>query len=374
MIIHFIEPRKSQFAFQEIISTLENNINVKSILILACENDLDATIDVDSILKKCKLPIFGAIFPQIIYQNQNYSSGTLVVGIEQFVKTSVIHELSNPNLVFEDIFEIAPFEQDCKTVFLFVDAFARRIPAFIEGFFNIYGLEFNVIGAGAGHLDLVQHPCIFTNDGLLQDAAIIVGINVDSGVGVKHGWKDLSGPYKASSAVKNTLFSLDEEDAFSLYKRIIKEDSGKEISAKNFFEIANAYPFGISRLGVEKIVRDPFKVSEDGSIFFLGNIPQGVYLHILKGDSDSLIEAAADASSQAQKNLISNNINKSILFIDCISRVLFLKEDFSSELNAVYNPKIPMIGALTLGEIANNKKEYLEFYNKTAVVAIIEDL
>ncbi|MBN2236746.1 MAG: FIST C-terminal domain-containing protein [Bacteroidales bacterium] len=374
MIIHFIEPKKSENAFEEAITSLENNSKIKSILILACENDQHNAESVNSILRQCKLPVFGAIFPQIIYKNKNYSEGTLIVGIEHDVKTSIIHNLSDSNLVFEDILEVAPFEQECKTVFLFVDAFAKRIPAFIEGFFNIYGLEFNVIGAGAGFMDMIQKPCIFTNEGLLEDAAIIVGVDVESGVGVKHGWKDLRGPFKASASEKNTLFTLGEESAFSLYKRIILEDSGKEITVENFFEMAYAYPFGISRLGVEKIVRDPFRVNPDGSIFFLGDIPQGVYLHVLKGDKESLVKAASDALHEAEKNMVSENENRSILFIDCISRVLFLKEDYQCELNAIYNPKMPMIGALTLGEIANNKKEYLEFYNKTAVVSIIENL
>ncbi len=45
--------------------------------------------------------------------------------------------------------------------------------------------------------------------------------------------------------------------------------------------------------------------------------------------------------------------------------------DFSKELAVVSTPDRPLIGALTLGEIANSGKDYLEFYNKTSVVGIL---
>ncbi|HEY8905633.1 MAG TPA: FIST C-terminal domain-containing protein, partial [Rhodoferax sp.] len=62
---------------------------------------------------------------------------------------------------------------------------------------------------------------------------------------------------------------------------------------------------------------------------------------------------------------------ESLFFIDCISRVLFLGPDFPKEMVAV-NTGQPLIGALTLGEIANNGSDFLEFFNKTAVVGLID--
>jgi hypothetical protein len=72
-------------------------------------------------------------------------------------------------------------------------------------------------------------------------------------------------------------------------------------------------------------------------------------------------------------------INKahSGLIFDCISRALFLDQDFKNELSAVYQsfqkyaPSIQPEGALSLGEIALNGRGNLEFFNKTLVTGII---
>lgn len=65
--------------------------------------------------------------------------------------------------------------------------------------------------------------------------------------------------------------------------------------------------------------------------------------------------------------------NRTELLIDCISRALFLEDEFDREIEAVYQENVPLIGALSMGEIANNGKDYLELYNKTCVVGILAD-
>jgi hypothetical protein len=55
---------------------------------------------------------------------------------------------------------------------------------------------------------------------------------------------------------------------------------------------------------------------------------------------------------------------------DCISRALFLEDRLGEELAAAAGGG-DLFGAMTLGEIANSSRAYLEFYNKTAVVALL---
>ncbi len=318
--------------------------------------------------------VFGAIFPQVIYKNNNYDTGIILIGINEKPDIMIINNLSDDKIDYEDYLNDSIIDNGYKTLFVLVDGFATRISAFIENLFNVYGLELNFIGGGAGSLDMVQKPCLITNNGLIKDAAIVAAFKANSSVGVQHGWQRLCGPFKVTHSLKNSICMLDNKAAFDVYKEVIENDSGKKIDADNFFDIAKAYPFGISKMGTESIIRDPIMLSDDNCIVCVGDIPQDSFVHIFKGEADMLIKASGDAFNQAKLNFENRSGKENIFFIDCISRALFLKDDFNKEIEAINYDNSIIVGALTLGEIANSGKDYLEFYNKTAVVALIDNL
>ena len=113
-------------------------------------------------------------------------------------------------------------------------------------------------------------------------------------------------------------------------------------------------------------------MAEDGALTCVGEVPEEAYVNILSGNVPSLISAAVKALAIGREAFKGPTVNQMTFFIDCISRVLFLEDDFDQELNAVFDGSTPLIGALTLGEIANSGQDYLEFYNKTAVIGVLE--
>lgn len=84
----------------------------------------------------------------------------------------------------------------------------------------------------------------------------------------------------------------------------------------------------------------------------------GEYPIMRGGDKRSLIEAAKECVEAIERVDVA---------FDCISRVLYLDEDFAKE---AVNFK-GAFGALTIGEIAC-KRGFLDFYNKTLVVGRAE--
>jgi hypothetical protein len=326
----------------EELKDVVNNSRAKSYLILGCVSE-----KVDNF--KSNKNIIGALFPKIIYNGKLYDSGFVVLGLDEDIEIKKL-DLNNLNI---------DFEVDKKSAFVFIDAFSKNIGEFMEEvYFNFSDVTF--IGGGAGSLDFIQRPVVFTNEGIFENAAVIGFLDKEIKLDVKHGWVGISEPMLVTKANKNILKELDYKNAFDVYKEFLKTYYNIEINKNNFFEIAKGYPFGIRKIDNEVIVRDPIAVNENNEIVLVGDISENSYVRILKGKKDNLINAAKEVSVVAK--------NKDVtLFIDCISRVLFLEDDFQKEIDEVMKNSKNLIGALTLGEIAS-REEVLEFYNKTSVI------
>ncbi len=95
-----------------------------------------------------------------------------------------------------------------KTMFVFVDGLSTGISKLIDSLFNNLGLLPNYIGGGAGSLSFQQKPCLFTNQGLLEDAAVLALADTTSSVGVAHGWTPISEAIRVTESEGNMVISL----------------------------------------------------------------------------------------------------------------------------------------------------------------------
>ncbi len=359
--------------FRKDLNRITSNNKVNGVLVFVSDGNGFSPKDLNPVLTNTKTPVFGGVFPGILYKDSRYEKGYILVGLPNEPEIHTITNISNSDEEFHitmmNYFKDKP---DVNTIMVFVDGFAEKINKLIESLFMNFGLEYNYIGGGAGSLSMEQSPCIISNKGLLTDSAIIAGCSVNGGIGVQHGWKSIAGPFKITGADKSRIISLDFKPAFEVYKEVVDAHSTTPIQPDNFFDVSKCYPFGITKLDSEKIIRDPIKVDNYNNIVCVGEVNEGAFVHIMHGDKPSLVKAAKNAKKLSMASF-SNKKNSSInVFIDCISRVLFLEENFQEEINAVYDKNLPLIGALTIGEIANNGKDYLEFYNKTSVVGCFE--
>lgn len=366
-----VEPSASQL-LQAIHIVRETG--AKSLLILACDQDAWIKEEIDPLLLQCPLPLFGGIFPAVVINTQLFESGTLVIGLRDFFDARIIENISADSSRFSTfISKNLSSDRLTHSMLVIVDGLAKNIESLVEELFVHQGTEVNAIGGGAGSLDFVQKPVIFTNRGLLVDAAVIAMTSACSSPGVKHGWEILDGPYLVTESEANQLSGINFQPAFDVYRESVEKHTELRFDQEDFFAIAKTYPLGIVSVDGDLLVRDPLKVI-DGTLICVGEVPQNSTFYLLKGLSENLIQASGEAaflSRQNSQSHLSNQTNSVVLF-DCISRQLFLGKDYQLALESIthnLDSTALLLGALTLGEIANSNHGPIELLNKTTVVA-----
>lgn len=356
------------------IQQLELKQGEAVMLLFGEHSELDFNQLVDA-LNALDIEFFGGLFPGIIYGDKNHSSGYILKKLPIKKRPVTI------NLEEKGKIDLTPLEDwvnpadEKLTLLTFVDGLTANIASYLDHLYHFFGNTVNFIGGGAGSLTLVQKPCVFTNEGFFQNAAIICPVELNISLGVKHGWQKMMGPIVATKTDRNTIYELNWTKAFDLYKKEIEKDSDDSINPDNFFDIAKGYPFGIFREHGEDIVRDPIAVGEQGELICVGAVPENTVLYILKGENAALIDSAQTAMMESVKN--AREQIEHTLVVDCISRALFLEKEFPSELKQLSHGRIDQNtealpqGVLSLGEISSYGGGVLEFYNKTLVVGVL---
>ena len=357
---------------KEIVSQIKDHLKSHAALISIAEN---TDIDIDqliALLHETHIEFMGGIFPKVIHNDSINDSGIVINTLVDAIYIGCIENISNdtalvPKIDFED-------NQDYSLI-TYLDGLTSNISSFLSKLYQEYGMQTNYFGGGAGSLSLEQKPCVFTRQGIFQDAAVMCIMKMKSTIGVKHGWEKLAGPYIVTKAQRNTIQEINWQSPFDIYKEVVESDSAKKFGEDNFFDIAKGYPFGIVRTNDEHVIRDPLIVNGKGELTCVGQVEQNTLVSIMKGKPTSLIAAASKAAKESSEMAVKP---QKAMIIDCISRILFLEDDFQKELQSIISvlhdkhPEISISGALTLGEISSFGNGYLEFYNKTVVVGLFE--
>ena len=356
----------------ETIDTLQVKQN-EVVLILLSELDLP---DMDLLIQQLndkKVAFFGGVFPGLIIGNQMFSTGCILKKFKAIVMPFCLSGIGQVQVSdFPDY--KTPEEFRNGTALVLLDGLAPNIYAFLGKLNELLGGECGFIGGGAGFMSLQPQKCVFCEEGFKQNAAVVCIIEKKVNLGIRHGWEHFAGPMVATQVEDNTIKQLNWRNAIDVYNEIVSVDCGTTLNQDNFGKIAQGYPFGILRENEDDIVRDPIALNGDGSIECIGEVPPNTVLHVLKGRPAALLEATKQAMRDCGSSE-SQPINASeTLIVDCITRALFLENQFIEEMNIIRNslqissPDQEPYGVLSLGEISSYGDGMLELFNKTIVV------
>lgn len=343
---------------------LEKNIDSKTKKILLVAEYTNFQLEK---LQVYKGEIVGAIVPFIVYNHDFFNKGII---------SCDLHEDNNLLLIKDlDSFYIEKsFFSKSKSLVVLLDGLSSSISSFLDNLFENVPENTQIIGGGAGKMTFEREPVIFSKDEFCKDAAIIVSLKSSLNIGVENGWEYLEGPFLVTDSQKNVLKTLNFENAFNVYKQVVEKDSNKKFEYDNFFDIAKSHPLGIVKYDKKVIVRDPIYLNEENHLVLVGDVPKNSTINILKGNPKTLIKSSGIAVKNAMKSLDCLENNDSVILFDCISRAIYLGDNFVEELKEIkrnIKSNKNLFGALTLGEIANNGNEYIIFYNKSCVIGLL---
>jgi hypothetical protein len=319
---------------------------------------------------------FGGLFPAIVDGRDKYDSGVLAFTVPKLGEPVVVTRLDTDAFTIPDcVSRVQEHRGGKPTALVLVDGMVSTISRFIEGLYHQLGGAVSYWGGGAGTQSHVRRPCTFTRQGVYQDAAVIALAARPARLGVSHGWQELRGPLVATRARGNVVAELNWKNALAVYRGVVERDAQVNITPENLYEVARTYPFGIRKHDQEVVVRCLAAVGENDSLVCVGDVPENTVLAILKAHPDRLIEAAGRATRNALP--ADPRTVTHCLLADGVSRVTLLGTRFPEEMAAVADAlgpvalSCPPIGMLSLGQIASNGEGYLEYLNKTCVVATL---
>lgn len=340
-------------------------------VILAAGDAQDLVLPLLELLEEGDSPIAGGLFPAILYEGRLLEQGLLLLKVRSYCPPRVFSESSTELVKALDQHLQAPADGKPVSCLVVADGLWDEVGPFLQHLYLKAGAWIRALGGGAGFADLGHRPCVFTRDGLVQDAALLLPIHHTCSLGVRHGWEFLLGPMVATRTRGNVILELNWRPAYEVYKEELDPHLAQPLDRQDFGRVAMNYPFAMQRHNAEDVVRDPIAVGSDGSLHCVGLVPENSVLNILSGSADSLVEAARLATNEAYLSLEGDS--PLCLHFHCVSRRFYLNERFAKELEVVKGfadmlGGVGQVGALTVGEIATSERGHIEFLNKSVVI------
>jgi len=311
------------------------------------------------------IKVAGGFFPYISFRGELYDQGALMLGFKADVHIEEVKAVEAENISHKS-------DNEGHSAIVLLDALSADSEDHINVINNLTDPNLPIIGMGAGALDFVHRPVLFTNRGFVKDSSLLIFIKLDILQTAAHGYEAIAGPFLTTRTEGITTYELNYMPAFDVYANSIKQVTQQSLDVNKFFEWAKPYPLGVENSDGSFIIRDP--ITTNGEAFScVGSIPQNSIIYIMKAEVDGMIkssqEAALDISDlfRAEKNRQANLV----FSIGCISRKLFMGEQYDAELQAANTiDAAEHAGVLSLGEISNYNASNANLLNKTLVLGL----
>lgn len=200
----------------------------------------------------------------------------------------------------------------------------------------------------------------------------LYGARLRVGHGSLGGWDQLGVERRITRARGNVLYELDGEPALALYRRYLGSLAADLPASGLLFPLALHDP----QRGDLGLVRTLLAVNEvDQSITFVGDMPEGMHVRLMKANFDRLVAGAVGAAEAAGQPL--RGRTELALLVSCVGRRLVLKQRVEDEIEGVrrvLGPRPAFTGFYSYGELSPYAPTgRCELHNQTMTITTLAE-
>lgn len=324
-----------------------------------------------------KVPLVGAIFPALVKEGRFLTGGVWLLCFKQMPHYALYDNLPTDTAEAERAAEKIAADIRSRidhipdmTLFMLFDAMVPNVGTLLDNLYLHLANRVHYAGANAGSETFQPMPCLFDGERTVQKGVLVLLLAAHKGAILEHGYHTNPHTSYATSTSGNRISQIDWRPAFEVYRELVREHYGEEVTAENFYRFGVHFPFGIVRANHHVLVRIPVMLAEDGSLFCVGEVPANSVLTLLKAPTVRTVETLHNLS-KGLKMLNGDITDTELLLFYCAGRRLHLGIPMATtELEAFseLTHAAQIAGALSLGEIGGSTVQgYPLFHNATLV-------
>lgn len=318
------------------------------------------------------IPLLGAHSDAVIFDQAALKHG-LIIALFSLSKGNYVNTALIKDITEKDAFEsgtelgeklLAGYKDMRRNLSIVLSGTDRiNNTNFVMGLQDKLGKSFPIVGGAIPNNPSQKRNPLSFNQELLPDAAwgILWGGKLNFSLVIKHSWQPLGKPRYVTKANGNVVNEIDDEPAVNLYKEYFSKNT-TELS-EDIKRLSAFYPLGIrSEEKKEFLLRSVVSLKPDGSLVFLGDVPQGSIVRLMISSKQACLNTAKEAAKTVAKNMVGKKI-KFALILSSLSRYIVLGRSASQEIKIIKNTlgeDVPLAGLYTSAEAAPlNTMDYL---------------
>lgn len=290
-----------------------------------------------------------------------------------YIKTASIDILSNDSIAdLGKIIKNTLLQDNLKSILILSEGTYINGTELINELIQQTEFKIPIYGGLAGDEFSFEKTIVGLNADASAGKIVVVGFygeHIHFGYSTKGGWSDFGPEREVTVSDKNVLYKIGDRYALDLYKEYLGKYADELPGSSLYFPLSMK-----ETENSPSVVRTILSIDEEKkSMTFAGNIPEGSFVRLLKGNIDKLIDASSTAALAIQKK--TDQQNQLVFLISCVGRRIVLGDRVEEELEVVrevFGKNTLLCGFYSYGEISPMKNDFAcDLHNQTMTITTI---